>query len=63
MEERSLVASKWKSMDRIRDRAPPPKEWLPDAPKMVQYRRVVERRCNRGRDGVPGPCGSRGTVD
>ncbi len=50
-----------KAKNQIRDRAPPPKERLPDTPQIVQYRRVVERRRNRGRDGGPGPCVSGGT--
>ncbi len=52
------MASDWKSMDRIHDRAPP-KERLPDALNITQSRRAVERRRNRGRDGGdggPGPC-------
>ncbi len=54
-EERLLVASGWKSMDWIHDRAVP-NEWLPDVLNITQSRRAVERRRNRGRDGGPGPC-------
>ncbi len=50
------MVSKQKFMARICDIAPPPKERLPDA--LIQSRRAVERRWNRGRDGGPGPCGS-----
>ncbi len=56
MERRPLVAVGRKAMNQIRDRAPPPKERLPDTPQIVQYRRVVERMWSRGRDGGPGPC-------
>ncbi len=57
------MVSEWKFIDRIHDRAPPPREWLPDAPNLIKSRRAVERRQNRGRDGGQGPCGSGETGD
>ncbi len=48
-------------MNRIRDRAPPPRSGFQTLLNTEQSRREVERRWNRGRDRGPGPCGAEET--